>query len=72
VITPHDPGAIATAVEELVDRRPHEVAADALSGHLWMRDNLHLPRWSAGLMEHYEHALGHTHHAPAEPLPVPA
>jgi len=69
LITPHDPAAIATAAERLIDRDDHEISADALSGHLWMRDKLHLPRWSAGLMERYEAALGA---AALEPVPVPA
>ena len=59
-ITPHDAGAIADAAQELIDREPHEVSADALAAHLWMRENLHLPRWSAGLVDRYEHALGLT------------
>jgi len=57
VITPHDPVAIATATEQLIDRDDHEVAADALASHLWMRQHLHLPKWSAGLVDRYEHAL---------------
>jgi glycosyltransferase involved in cell wall biosynthesis len=71
VITPHDPAAIAAAARQLLDRDPHEVAADGLVAHLWMRDNLHLPKWSAGLVDRYEQAL-----PAAEPhphaLPAPA
>jgi glycosyltransferase involved in cell wall biosynthesis len=69
-ITPHDATAIAAATEQLVDREPHEVAADALTSHLWMRDNLHLPRWSAGLVDRYENSLELA--APGAPVPVPA
>jgi glycosyltransferase involved in cell wall biosynthesis len=57
VITPHDPAAIADATRLLLEREPHEVAADSLTAHLWMRDNLHLPKWAAGLVDRYEHAL---------------
>jgi len=71
-ITSFEPAAIAAAIEQLVDRDAHEVSADALTSHLWMRDNLHLPRWSAGLVDRYEDALS-AHAAPAaEPLVVPA
>jgi glycosyltransferase involved in cell wall biosynthesis len=72
LITPHDPVAIAAAAERLVDRPEHEVAADSLASHLWMRDNLHLQRWSAALVDRYEQALGPAAGAPAEPLPLPA
>ena len=51
------PGAIADAAQKLIDREPHEVSADGLAGHLWMRENLHLPKWSAGLVERPQHAL---------------
>jgi glycosyltransferase involved in cell wall biosynthesis len=71
-ITPHDSAAIADATQELIDREPHEAAADALAGHLWMRDNLHLPRWAAGLVDRYEDALGLTGRAPGELVPMPA
>jgi hypothetical protein len=37
-----------------------------------MRDNLHLPRWSAGLVERYEHAMGRAGLPDATPLPLPA
>ena len=56
-ITPHDAGANRRRREELIDREPHEVSADALAAHLWMREKLHLPKWSAGLLDRYEHAL---------------
>jgi D-inositol-3-phosphate glycosyltransferase len=69
-ITPHDPDAIADATQRLLDREPHEVAADALTGHLWMRDHLHLPKWSARLVDRYEHALRREAHG--EPVPMPA
>ena len=72
VITPHDPAAIAAAVEGLVERDTHEIAADALGAHLWMRENLHLPRWSAGLVERYEHALGAGGLPHGTALPLPA
>jgi glycosyltransferase involved in cell wall biosynthesis len=72
LITPHDPAAIAAAMEDLVLRDTHEVAADALGAHLWMRENLHLPRWAAGLVERYEHALGLGRIARGAPLPAPA
>jgi len=72
VITPDDPAAIAAAAERLLDREPHQVAADALGGHLWLRDNLHLPRWSAGLVDRYERALGVTDETAAEPVPAAA
>ena len=71
-ITPHDPAAIAAATRQLLDREPHEVAADALTGHLWMRDNLHLAKWSAGLVERYEHALARGAAAHGEPVPATA
>lgn len=71
-ITPHDPSAIADAAQALIDRDPHEVSADALAGHLWMRENLHLPRWSTGLVDSYEHALGPHAQAPGELVPMPA
>jgi hypothetical protein len=71
LITDHEPAAIAAATQGLLDRDPHEVAADALTAHLWMRDNLHLPKWSAGLVDRYEQALG-LRTAPRDPLPVPA
>jgi glycosyltransferase involved in cell wall biosynthesis len=72
VITPHDPAAIAAATQQLLDRDPHEVAADGLVAHLWMRDNLHLPRWSTGLVDRYEHALEGSVHAPGKTVPAPA
>jgi glycosyltransferase involved in cell wall biosynthesis len=72
VITPSDPAAIATAAQDLIDRQPHEVGADALAGHLWMRENLHLPRWSAGLVDRYEDTLPQAQAAVVEPLPLPA
>jgi glycosyltransferase involved in cell wall biosynthesis len=72
VITAPDPSHIAAAVQRLVDRDPHEVSADALGAHLWMRDKLHLPKWSAGLLERYEQALAPTSDAPAEFAPLPA
>jgi glycosyltransferase involved in cell wall biosynthesis len=72
LITPHDAGAIADAAQELIDREPHEVGADALAAHLWMRENLHLPRWSAGLLGRYEHALGLSGDAAGELVPFPA
>jgi glycosyltransferase involved in cell wall biosynthesis len=71
VIAPQDPAAIAAATQRLLDREPHEVAADALTGHLWMRDHLHLPKWSAGLVDRYEHALG-AEGAHSQTVPVPA
>jgi len=71
-ITPHDAGAIADAAQELIDREPLEVSADALAAHLWMRENLHLPTWSAGLLDRYEHALGLTGAAPGKLVPRPA
>ena len=70
-ITPHDAAAIADAAQELIDREPHEVSADGLAAHLWMRENLHLPRWSAGLLDRYEHALALRPDATGAPLPVP-
>jgi glycosyltransferase involved in cell wall biosynthesis len=72
LITPHDPAAIVDAVEGLAERDSHEVAADALGAHLWMRENLHLPRWSAGLVERYEHALGPGAAGHAGAVPVAA
>jgi glycosyltransferase involved in cell wall biosynthesis len=72
MITPHDPAAIAAATRRLLDREPHQIAADALTGHLWMRDNLHLARWAAGLVDRYEHALDHGSAAHGEPVPVAA
>jgi glycosyltransferase involved in cell wall biosynthesis len=72
VITPHDPVAIAAATEQLIDRDDHEVAADALASHLWMRQHLHLPKWSAGLVDRYEHALARGTATAGEPLPLPA
>ena len=71
VITPHDPAAVAAATQRLLDRDSHEVAADALTGHLWMRDKLHLPKWSAGLVDRYEQALGPHGKAHGEPVPCP-
>jgi glycosyltransferase involved in cell wall biosynthesis len=71
-ITPHEAAAIADAAQQLIDRAPHEVAADALAAHLWMRENLHLPRWSTGLVERYEHALQPAADAPGELAPAPA
>jgi glycosyltransferase involved in cell wall biosynthesis len=71
VITPHDPADIAAATSRLLDREPHEVAADGLTGHLWMRDNLHLPKWSAGLVDRYEDALWLHGEAHGEPVPMP-
>lgn len=71
-ITPLDASAIADAAQGLIDREPHEVSADGLAAHLWMRENLHLPRWSAGLLDRYEHALGLTGDAPGELVPMPA
>ena len=56
-ITPHDPGHIAAAVERLIDRAPHEVAADALAASSLDAREPALPRWSAGLVDRYEHAL---------------
>ena len=72
LITQHDPAGIAAAVERLVGRESHEIAADALGAHLWMRENLHLPRWSAGLVERYEHALGAGGLPHGTALPLPA
>lgn len=72
VIAPRDPAAIAAATQRLLDRDPHEVAADALGSHLWMRDNLHLSRWSAGLVERYERALGLDGTVTGATLPAPA
>jgi hypothetical protein len=72
VITPHDPAAIAAATQRLLDREPHEVAADGLTGHLWMRDNLHLPKWSAALVDRYEDALRLHGEAHGEPVLMPA
>jgi glycosyltransferase involved in cell wall biosynthesis len=72
VITPHDPAAIAAATQQLLDREPHEVAADGLTGHLWMRDNLHLPKWSAALVDRYEDALRLHGEGHGEPVPMPA
>jgi hypothetical protein len=72
VITSHDPGQIAAAVERLVDRDPHEVSADSLGAHLWMREKLHLPKWSAGLLERYEQALAPARDASGELAPAPA
>lgn len=72
VIAPDDPAAIAAAAERLMDREPHEVAADSLASHLWMRENLNLSRWSADLVDRYEQALGRAARTPAEPLPLPA
>jgi glycosyltransferase involved in cell wall biosynthesis len=70
VIAPQDPAAIATATQRLLDREPHEVAADALTAHLWMRDHLHLPKWSAGLVDRYEHTLGLSAGAYGQAVPV--
>jgi glycosyltransferase involved in cell wall biosynthesis len=72
VITPQEPGAIAAAAQRLLEREPHEIAADGLVGHLWMRDNLHLPKWSAALVDRYEHALEGWGKAHGEPVPMPA
>ena len=72
VITPDDPAEIAAVAERLIDRKQHEVAADSLAAHLWMRENLNLSRWSADLVDRYEQAVGHFAGAPAEPLPLPA
>ncbi len=71
-ITPLDAGAIAGAAQQLIDRQPHEVSADALAGHLWMRENLHLPKWSAGLLERYEQALAPAGDAAGKLAPAPA
>jgi hypothetical protein len=72
VITADDPAEIAAAAERLIDSEQHEVAADSLAAHLWMRENLNLSRWSADLVDRYEQAFGHFAGAPAEPLPLPA
>jgi len=72
MITSQDPGELALAAQALIDRKPHEAAADSLASHLWMRENLNLSRWSADLVDRYEHALGRLAAAPAEPVPLPA
>ena len=72
VITSPDPGEIAGAAERLIDRDQHEAAADSLTAHLWMRENLNLSRWSTELVDRYEQAFGQPAGAPAEPLPLPA
>jgi len=71
VITSDDPAEIAGAVERLMRREPHEMAADSLAAHLWMRENLNLSRWSTDLVDRYEQACGRRTGAPAEPLPLP-
>jgi glycosyltransferase involved in cell wall biosynthesis len=72
VITPADPADIAAAARRLIDREAHEMAADSLASHLWMRENLNLSRWSTDLVDRYEQAFGRFAGAPAEPLPLPA
>jgi glycosyltransferase involved in cell wall biosynthesis len=72
VTTPGDPAAIADATRSLLDRDDHEVAADGLSAHLWMRDNLHLPTWADALVDRYEHALEQRGDRFGEPLPATA
>jgi len=71
VITSDDPAEIAGAVERLMRREPHEMAADSLAAHLWMRENLNLSRWSTDLVDRYEQACGRRTGAPAKPLPLP-
>ncbi|MGH2978051.1 MAG: glycosyltransferase family 4 protein [Solirubrobacterales bacterium] len=70
LITSDEPAAITAAIQRLLDREPHEIAADALTGHLWLRDNLHLSRWSAALVDRYEHALALRAHGRAVPVPA--
>jgi glycosyltransferase involved in cell wall biosynthesis len=72
VIAPREPAAIAAATRRLLDRDQHEIAADGLSAHLWMRDNLHLLQWAAGLMDRYEHAFQGRAQAQGKAVPAPA
>jgi glycosyltransferase involved in cell wall biosynthesis len=72
VITPHEPAAIATAVEQLLARPHNEIAADGLEAHLWMRANLALEQWSARLVDRYAEAFGPTAGVSSAPLPLPA
>src|SRR5262245_1787454 len=57
VITPLEPPAMATAIDELLGRDATQNDADSRAGHAWLKDHLALDKWAGEMVDRYERLI---------------